>query len=379
MKRLAAAIIGLWTASTAAADFPFAPIADVPDYIALFNEKSNRTRIDSLLVRRHGEWVRIDSEVDNNYRETSYHRVSDTLEIKITHNSDDAARPRSLTILRGARPYRESRWDWTPVKTAERDVVLGEACGIWETGRITIDSAYNAKKELKRFSCVTEDGIELRNWFSSFSLAIAAVSLVRREIPAAEVVPPSDLFDLKTWLTEEPDPSTRPGDATVTMKSQPSGDNPRNVKTHITRRHFPWTRVDEIDPDGRRKGHITSESQRLHVGFETSPEGELTNLGLEKILPPLTPGYPRTLTPVSLGERDTILGEMCTWFDMWPDVMDAGRHECRTEDGLVLKERRYTRGSAFELVAVRVDREPVPLSQVSPVDVLARSNWGLPD
>ena len=128
---------------------------------------------------------------------------------------------------------------------------------------------------------------------------------------------------------------------------------------------------------GARAPSIVNTSQKLRVNFEIDANGQFTTLILSK----LSAGAVRAMEKprVALGKQETVLGEICTWFDLTPGLMDAGLAQCRTEDGLALKERRTSFGSAFDLVATRLERSPVALSDVSPADMLARSNWGLPD
>ena len=100
-------------------------------------------------------------------------------------------------------------------------------------------------------------------------------------------------------------------------------------------------------------------------------------------VPPLSPEEKAKVlggNPVDLGRNERVLGETCSWFDMMPNVMDAGLHECRTADGIVLKDVRFSRGSSFPSVATRLTRRPVALSEILPPrDMMAPRSWGLPD
>lgn len=380
MKRLAAIILGLWCAS-AAAEVPFAPTPNVPDYIAAYNNKPNSARIDGTLVMRHGDWIRSNGEIDNTYRSTTYVRIADPLTITVQHELADASRHTSLGIRRGIEGHRSHGWSYDSFKTGEQDVVLGEPCELWDVARTSVGGPGNTSYLIKRLSCVSHDGIQLRTKFVSErygeSSSAEAISIVRRPVDARDVQPPADLFDLKTWLAD-PDPaSDRPGDATVTMENLHAGAHPRSLKSRIVRRHHPWTRAEDIYVGGQRHGTIANDSQRLTMNFEVNPDGQYTRLGLSKTPLVVVLNIVRTMQPVELKEKETILGETCTWFDMWPGMMDASRHECRTSDGLVLKERRGSRGSSVEFIATRLDRGPMPLSEVSPAAMLARSNWGL--
>jgi hypothetical protein len=62
---------------------------------------------------------------------------------------------------------------------------------------------------------------------------------------------------------------------------------------------------------------------------------------------------------------------------MMPGVMDAGRLECRTADGVVLKQESIVRGSETMLVATRLTRKPLPLvAERASRQILSPSTWG---
>src|SRR5262249_40594873 len=86
-----------------------------------------------------------------------------------------------------------------------------------------------------------------------------------------------------------------------------------------------------------------------------------------------------SLSEKAMDEHDTVLGESCDWFDMAPGVMDAGRHECRTRDGIVLKEKNFGWGSSsWGLVAAHLSRRPISVEEVTlPAELLAPKFWGL--
>jgi hypothetical protein len=85
--------------------------------------------------------------------------------------------------------------------------------------------------------------------------------------------------------------------------------------------------------------------------------------------------------PKPLGRRETVAGEACAWFDMMPGVADASLHQCKTADGLVLKEQRLVHGGPQDpMVATQLRRGPVRLDDVLPLsEVMTRAKWGIPD
>ncbi len=69
------------------------------------------------------------------------------------------------------------------------------------------------------------------------------------------------------------------------------------------------------------------------------------------------------------------------WFDMMPGVADVGHAQCRTADGVVLKDVQSIRGPLRNsLLAVRLSRSAVGLDAVlPPAAILAPATWGILD
>lgn len=121
---------------------------------------------------------------------------------------------------------------------------------------------------------------------------------------------------------------------------------------------------------------IENETTGLFFRFEGKAVGDFATLVLHK-------GAPAAATtrrpPVESDRQETVLRERCKWFDMWPGTQDAGLHQCRTDDGVALKDVRTSWGSRNSLVAVRLDRKPLDLAKVlPPPEILKRENWRLP-
>ena len=83
---------------------------------------------------------------------------------------------------------------------------------------------------------------------------------------------------------------------------------------------------------------------------------------------------------VNLGRHDTFLGEKCTWFDLMPNVADAGQSQCLTSDGIPLMDihtsgwgsgERFETGS-FERRAINMAEIMPPEEYMDPV------TWGFP-
>jgi hypothetical protein len=355
------------------AQAPFSPVPDVPDYVVTIVEKRPRgDPTDNVrTVTHHGEWTRIDV-VANGRRSTSYINDARTLSLDVAHAGSGAYA--YANIVRDTRPRNIPSWFHRTFKTGERQVLLGESCEVWDIRR------WNPRDvPPPAFSCVTDDGIEL--WHKDMHSgevtgSFEVTNFLRRSVQADEVRPPSDLLELKSWT----DSTEQPG-ATVTMAGAPP-DFETMLRdrwfTRITRRHHPWAYTQTKDLDVVRKVSIVNDASGLHIDFEADAGGDFMRMSISK-----APPGPHHLagTPVDLGRKETVLGEECTWFDMLPRMMDAGLHQCRTPDGIVLKEQEISRGSKHEgYAAVQLQRREVgPAEVLPPSDILKRETWGIPE
>lgn len=207
------------------------------------------------------------------------------------------------------------------------------------------------------------------------------VALERRPIAPGDVRPPIERLDLKWWLalpTDAARPSDAPGDVTVVMQAERpvSGCWPNWPVRTTVRRHHPWTYTEDLYNDGRRKLSFMNRILRLGITFENNAAGEPTRLSITK-----SSSYPVGMGPERIGRSATILGEPCDWFDMMPGVADVGHAQCRTADGVVLKDVQSIRGPLRNsLLAVRLSRSAVGLDAVlPPAAILAPATWGILD
>jgi len=288
----------------------------------------------------------------------------------------------------GAETHRSVGWNDVAFKTEDRETFLGESCDVWNVARTLIDGRGTSKLELKRLSCVAGDGVELWNKFvgpHGESSALKATGIERRPVPPGEVLPPSNLLDLDAWLPKsnstQPRPARAPSDVTVTMQTQRIATNGRPLLTRIVQRHFPWTSSDDIDGDGKRTLSIQNETEQLSFRFESDASGRPARLSMSKTPPnAITINIGSKNKPIDLGRTEIVAGEHCAWFDVWPNVMDAGLHQCRTNDGIVLREHRMSRMHYEPLIAVRIERAPIdPAKIMPPRDILSRAAWGIPE
>jgi hypothetical protein len=155
-----------------------------------------------------------------------------------------------------------------------------------------------------------------------------------------------------------------------------------NATTRVFRRHHPWTWHEDRLAGGGRIVSIQNHAQKFHLRFESDAAGAFKRLFLGK---PQSSGASEWLEsrfpprPFEPRRQETVLSEDCTWFDTTPGMMDASLAQCRTADGVALKEQRWARGWNQTLMAVRLQRRPVDLTEVMPPpELLKPETWGLP-
>jgi hypothetical protein len=79
-----------------------------------------------------------------------------------------------------------------------------------------------------------------------------------------------------------------------------------------------------------------------------------------------------------MDRSETILGEICHWFDVAPGMEHGGASVCLTSDGIVLKDQRYARGGRRTWTAIRVTRRPINLDEIKPpAELLEPQTWGI--
>lgn len=385
MKRiwlLACCLVAL-PRGAAAAEAPFAPLANVPDYVAdvELNPGWGSSRRDHQTVRHHQGWTRIDTLIDGRFPVTSYVGPGP---VSIDISGEPSTGSRSLTIQRGTEINRPVGWKYESLKTDDRDMLLGESCEVWNVASHTsFDGYQNAKRERKKLSCITTDGIELWQRYvgdGGEGSSTQVTRIERKPVSENAVHPPPDLLDLRSWETKKeaskPRPTRAPGDAVVVMKTERASPGGRPLLQRTVRRHHPWTYTEDIDGEGRRRTTVVNEAELLTIRFAANAGGEYVTMSIRKI-----PARTDEFGPKSLDRKETVAGEACAWFDMMPGFADAGLHQCKTADGLVLKEQRSGRGRRFDpVVATQLRRGPVPLEDaLPPPEIMTRAKWGIPD
>jgi hypothetical protein len=380
MRHLVVVLGALVCSGTEAlADAPFPSLPNAEDHVVTMVVKELARVTGERVITHHAGWSRID-HTEKGRRATSYFGHVDSIAVSVARGT-----PREidhLSIIRGPDQHCSPGLDCDGFRTGERQAFLGESCQVWNVFRTREPDRIFAK-----LSCVTDDGIELWQRYTGnhgVSRSMEATKVERRSVLPSEVLPPADLLSLKSWMDPvEPMPSgsllLAANDFEVVMEAMRDDLSGRRKVTRTVRQHAPWIYTEDVGAirDGWRTVSIHNEASRVHVRFESAATGDFKRLAISKSPP--GDGSPSPKPPTD-GRVEIILGERCQWFDMTPGMMDAGLSQCKTPDGIVLNELNWSRSGEQRLVAVRVQRRAVALSEVLPPSaVLARKSWGLPE
>jgi hypothetical protein len=349
---------------------PFTPIMPQPDYTSIMVEKSRNQEDAGRIVTHHGHWTRIDRTQGLSHTSEFYSVASGA---RMTVSGQ-----RSITLERkiGSTP----NIDLEARNTGERQTYLGESCTVWDQWR-TRQPAYGSN--VSHLSCITDDGITL--WEKTLHgndvlSSVEASRIERRPIAPEEVQAPRALLTLDWWDTDLPSfdsPSTPDHEAVMELSGASSG-SAKSIRT--IRRLGPWQFLDET-VGSRRWILITHDSHQMQLQYISDPSGAPTRLAI--IRPDIiSASSTRKLVSkmTELNRSETILGESCRWFNMMPDVVDAGRQSCLTSDRIVLKEVLSGRPmiGEKEWTAVRLTRRPIRLDEIKPpTELLDLHLWGL--
>lgn len=247
--------------------------------------------------------------------------------------------------------------------TGGRETHLGEACQPWR-----VSTTIPHGLEFAQSGCATVDRIELWRRLATID-AIYATKITREPVAPADVRAPVELLNISRWISTSK-PADHAKDFEVVL--QPEG----GVGRHVTvRRSGFWRGVVE---DGRdwKSLVVTNPVEELRLAYSRNANGERQlNIARRPFLAALNVEY----TGVRVASRadEIIHGERCHWWDMMAGIEDAGRFECRTEDGAPLKIEYESRGNVLTVVASKLNRSPQPLSAVMPPEeVISGASWG---
>ncbi len=313
-------------------------------------------REERITITRVGNWIREDHNHTGSGRKwIVFSDISSGTSFSI--GLDDNGRYRSLSITR-SRPT-DSEYVSTRERTGQRETALGEDCEVWNMAA--------GKNYPTRLDCVTRDGITLWSRTSYGSSGIMrseqALSVERRQSTPDYVRPPNEVFAWAYWSRlGEGATSTFAAaqDYEVTLSSAAGGD------TRTIRRHFPWTYIDSVRPNGNKSLSIASRTMRLYFEADTRNQPISLSIIAQPEQPFPEPAPVRTKQPAQL-----VLGEVCTWFDTFPGARDIGSYECRTWDSIPLRITGITWGhTSLDLRATRITRRYLLVGAVAPPSIV---------
>lgn len=349
------------TAVAALAGTPTPPMADaVVDYE---RPPPAYGKTSKEVLRQHAGRIRIDSRIEQPEGLVAERQEFTSLGQQAAFEVGRFADGRLAFLSVRDDPFRAPPPMTARAVAGRRETHLGEACQPW---RVSTTIPHGI--EFVQSGCATADGIEL--WRRQASIdAIFATKVTREPVAPADVRAPVELLNVLNWISASA-PADHAKDFGVVL--QPEGGVGRRV---TVRRSGFWRGVAE---DGRDWSSlvVTNPMEELRLVYSRNANGERQlNIGRRPFLAALNVEY----SGVRVASRadEIIHGERCHWWDMMPGIEDAGRLECRTEDGAPLKIEYESWGNVLTVVASKLDRSPQPLSAVMPTEeLMSGASWG---
>lgn len=352
----------------AQAHIPGLPPQGAVDYVATYVESFNIPNVvaNTRVVYHHNGKTRVDSSSDRGtlsiYRDSRHGAV-----VMLSRD-----RQGQLTSLEVRRETPSSDRFSPAVRTGETDEVSGKSCDIW-TSTLALDQRTLSQGTISTHHCLARDGVELRS--TTFSpggallSSIEAKAIERRPVDAGEVTVPSEAFNVASWTGARDksvdDKQHLPDFESVLSNSGAAGSHHEVV----FRRHLPWSaRITVMGP--MRWTYISNQDSNTSFYLEQNLSGATEKLTIMQHVE-------GTSHSQEMGRTDTILGERCTWFNLYPGVSHPTL-QCRTDDSIPLAETQIGYG-VRQLQAVKLRRAPVDPSTVTPPpEILRPAYWGLP-
>lgn len=333
----------------------YAPKPKTRDYeLYMAAYKGEEIRND-IVERRRGDWIKVEA------------REGKGLNVQYVHVPTGVVIERKDDFLNIRSPESAPTpgIDYASKKTKRSWKAAGQSCRIWEVYR-GVDAGYTI---FTRFGCITGDGIEVARWTTGRTGGdvgdkTTGYHLVKRKLADADVHPSASAFDISAWLKAQP-PLEGQADYEVTLKAEGSAD------AMTIRRHGGWTFTETVNADGSRD-MFSDRDDGVTVSARVSAAGTpLSYTARRGAEPEALPVVRLPLPP------QTVLNQTCDWFDAMPYAADAGRHECRTADGVILVVRKVSRGEETTLTATAVNRRPMTRADLLPPDwLLDLKRWG---
>lgn len=375
--------IGLATTATTAhaGQVPFFPDANVPDYTAkmVVRETYGDGKDNWRTVKHHNGWTHVE-ETKGDETHIWYGHFFQNIILSTGKKEGEESKRFSI---RQAEPSRDYLGIKEVKETNDVETIGGEQCRWLEIVR-------GPPQEAARpiwLTCLTGDGIEVATkvLFSKGEVMTEArlTEIKRGPVPEADVQPPRRLFDAGTWLEPLRDYPDRPSNA-VDFEAKlvaTASDNPMVDRTSEVRllRHYPWWFRRRDGKDGSIQITVWNELENQGISYASS-KGERRVVAAHSPKDPKRPhqGFHESTGMEKLGEQAEYLGEKCTWYDLMPNMADAGQKQCITSDGIPLKDNHWSGWGAVESFdTVEVTRRAVDMTEMlPPKEYLDASAWG---
>ncbi len=329
------------------------------------------SRTYSRTVVHHKGWARVE-EVRDGIIHIGYGNFHANAWLSATKADGDDF---SSVMVKRAVPSRDHEGIGSAREGADAGSYAGEHCKWWQLFR---RGPGNGQYGPFWFSCQSADGIEIatKTLLSADDRPMSETQLVkltRGPVAEAEVRPPARLFRPDFWLAPLRAYPEKPATAADFEVRMVSG----NAAFRMLR-HYPWRAEEQRDEDGTVRFRVWNEldDQGIFVVFSGESHWFRASRSLRK------PGrfsnsFDIATGQIDLERSDEYLGEPCRWFDMTPNMADAGKEQCLTADGIPLREYRMSWVGRADLTVVSLVRRPVELEELfPPAELMAPSNLG---
>jgi hypothetical protein len=327
---------------------------------------------DRATLVRHGDLVRLETRLiatlrpDERAVELSFANMATGASMSVRR--DDAGALAGVSLRQGQREadlpaYRRRQ----VTRTGETERILGESCSVWRAEPEQDGPIHTA--------CIAADGVVLRDTVlyrdSRVMSERRALSVQRRPVALAEVLPPREALDWDRWLSPSAAPQRENYVLTLTGQSGRGDALRRRFRADGVAKMEEQQTGDSIDLIG-----VTA------PGVALTYHGRQPLLSISRLPRPPDEGPVASFESAPMSERAPLrlLGDSCRWFDAAVNVSDYGRIECRTADQLPLVIEEYSRGSrqghweAVSLVRGRLHAGSVR----PPAELMSWRRWGWP-
>lgn len=264
------------------------------------------------------------------------------------------------------------------VKTDELRSIAGERCTMWRAEPIRRSRGEGTG--VPRRACITSDGLVLYDaWFYSsggVGEERTALTVERREVTPAEVLPPREALNFRSWteraVARQAVPTGRPRNFELRMKQESSWKEPDRARFRGSNGWELWEEWSKGKLQRFRFYHSSStlrahaSPDQLEIYFQPAPK---------------VASWDSSTEPLDRKAERMVLGEECRWFNTTVNVSDYSRHECRAEDGLPLIVEEGGQGDDWStLVAVFASRGKTDVNALMPPSsIMSWEAWGWPD